>query len=248
MAEPRVAMILAGGLGPRARPLTETLPAPLLTFGGRALIEHALDRFAAAGVERVLINIHHHRTTFEQHFRARRTPPAVELLHEPELLGSGGAIGAALGRLGEAPFFVANADTLWFDGFVPALERLDRAWDDARMDALLLLPPVVQAHGYDGPGDFKLEPSGRAHRRVRGEMATHAYGGVALLSARAFEDAPPTPYSLAAIFEHVEIAARLGGIAHDGLWFHVDAPASLVAAEIALGYRATEAPVAERLG
>ena len=244
---PRRAMVLAAGLGERMRPLTETLPKPLVPVGGRTLLDRVLDRLESFGVERVVVNLHFHRGALEAHL-ARRAAPPIALAPEPELLDTGGAIAAALPRLGPSPFFVASADVLWLDGGTPTLERVARAWRGEEMDALLLLQSCATARGYDGPGDYFLDPAGRAKRRGGALIATHVYGGVAILAPAAFADAPPAPFPLRRIFEDAEARGRLWGVAHDGLWFHVGTPDSVLETEIALDLRPRPTPAAERLG
>ena len=112
---PRVAMVLAAGLGKRMRPLTESTPKPLLPVSGRTLLDRVLDRFEEAGIARVVINLHYFRDAMEAHLKAR-VSPTVELSPEPVLLETGGGVKNALPRLGAAPFYVANADVLWLDG------------------------------------------------------------------------------------------------------------------------------------
>ena len=243
---PRRAMVLAAGLGERMRPLTETLPKPLVPVGGRALIDRVLDRLEAFGVERVVVNLHHHRATLEAHL-ATRARPEIVLSPEPELLDTGGGIAAALGLLGDAPFIVANADVLWLDGPVPALARMARAWRDDAMDALLLLQSCPTARGYDGVGDFFLDPAGRARRRGRATIATHVYAGVAILAPAAFASSPGGAFPLRDVFARLEEAGRLWGVAHDGAWFHVGSPEAVIETEIELELRPRPVPAAERL-
>ena len=148
-------MVLAAGLGVRMRPITEHLPKPLIEIGGRTMLDRILDALDQAGVEQVVVNAHYLAHLIERHLTARRAPP-VRLCVEAERLETGGGVANALPMLGAQPFFVVNGDVLWRDGTTPTLDDLAVAWDDARMDALLLLHPLATALGYDGPGDFTL--------------------------------------------------------------------------------------------
>lgn len=232
---PRRAMALAAGLGKRMRPLTDTIPKPMVNVAGRALIDHVLDRFAAAGVKQVVVNLHYHRAVLETHLKTRRDLDIV-LSSETELLETGGGVKKALPLLGAEPFFVANADVLWFDGATPALNRLAQAWNDGEMDALLLLQRAASAFGYEGVGDFFLDPLGRVTRRRGRLVAPFVFAGVQILHPRLFKSAPDGAFSLNAVFDQAEEAGRLWGIAHDGLWFHVGTPESIAATESELGY------------
>lgn len=232
---PKRGMVLAAGLGKRMRPLTDTLPKPMIEVAGRALIDHVFDRFATIGVRDLVVNLHHLRAKLEAHL-ATRQDMRITLSPETELLETGGGVTKALPLLGNDPFFAANADVLWYDGATPALARLAQAWDDEKMDALLLLQRTVTAHGYDGLGDYFLDPVGRAKRRRGNAVAPYVFAGVQILHPRLFKDGPKGPFSLNRLYDRAEEAGRLFGVAHDGLWFHVGTPDSIAATEVELGY------------
>ena len=163
IAPPRRAMVLAAGLGTRLRPLTNTVPKPLVELDGRTLLDHAIDRLVMTGVEQVVVNTHYLAAMIAEHL-ARRAHPRIEISEEPELLDTGGGVAQVLPSLGEA-FFVVNADVFWLDGKDSALLRLARAFDPERMDAVLLLQRTVSAVGYEGSGDYLLDPTGCPRRR-----------------------------------------------------------------------------------
>jgi MurNAc alpha-1-phosphate uridylyltransferase len=228
-------MVLAAGLGKRMRPLTDTLPKPMVPVAGRALVDRVIDRMAEAGVGRVVANIHHHRATLENHLRARRDVPIVTV-HEPELLETGGGVLNALPALGPHAFYCANADVLWFDGPKPALRRLAETWDESRMDVLLLMQSSAFARGYEGRGDYFLDPAGKARRRRDAEIASFVYAGVQILHPRALAGFAPGAFSLNKVYDAAEAKGRLWGMVHDGLWFHVGTPDSIAATERELGW------------
>ena len=163
---PRTAMLLAAGLGTRMRPLTDRTAKPLLPLGGRALIDHALDRLAEAGVETVVVNTHWRAERVAAHLAAR-TSPRIILSPEASLLETGGSVKAALDRLGPQPFFVVNGDAFWVDGPVPALTRLAAAFDPDRIDGVLLVHRAFQVSADVGFGDFAAGSVGRAAPAAR---------------------------------------------------------------------------------
>jgi MurNAc alpha-1-phosphate uridylyltransferase len=218
-------MVLAAGLGTRLRPITDTIPKPLVEINGRSLIDHALDRLVAAGVEHVIVNIHYKAAMIADHL-ARRDHPRIELSEEIELLDTGGGVARALPLLGEA-FFVVNSDVFWLDGEDPALLRLAAAFDPAAMDAVLLLQRTATAVGYDGNGDYFLDVSGNPRRRREGEVAPYLFAGIQLLHRRLFDEVPGPVFSLVRLFDHAEAAGRLAAIVHDGEWYHVGTPEGL---------------------
>ncbi|MDJ0950781.1 MAG: nucleotidyltransferase family protein [Alphaproteobacteria bacterium] len=226
-------MVLAAGLGKRMRPITDRLPKPLVEIAGQSLLDRVLDRFDDAGLERVIVNTHHLADQIAAHLEGR-TRPKIVLSHEDTLLETGGGVAKALSHFGEAPFVVANSDALWLDGYVPAIERLTRSWDDKRMDALLLMHPTVAAIGYDGRGDYHMDPGGRMRRRRELEVAPFLYAGVQILHPRLFADAPKGRFSLNLLYDRAEEAGRLYGLRHDGKWFHVGTPDSIGLVEAGL--------------
>jgi len=189
-AVPRRAMVLAAGLGTRMRPFNGQVPKPLVKVGGKALIDYVLDRLAAQKVERAVVNVHHLADQIERHLAQRRQPKIVISDERSELLGTGGGVLKALPELGDAPFFHVNSDTIWIDGVKPNLARLAEAFDDARMDALLLLAPAASSIGYSGRGDFSMAADGRLVPRGEREVVPFVYAGAAILTPAFFAGAP----------------------------------------------------------
>jgi MurNAc alpha-1-phosphate uridylyltransferase len=238
MRPPISGMVLAAGLGLRMRPITERLPKPLVPLVGRPLIDHVLERFAAAGVARAVVNAHHLAPLLERHLAGRQAP-TVAISHEGELLETGGGVLKALPLLDDF-FYVVNSDIFWLDGKTPALLRLAQAFDPERHDALLLLQRTVSAVGYDGPGDFMLDPLGRLRRRGEREVAPHLFAGVQILAKRLFAGVAPGKFSLNPLYDRAIAAGRLAAIVHDGEWYHIGTPEGLALAEARLATHAVE--------
>jgi MurNAc alpha-1-phosphate uridylyltransferase len=229
------AMILAAGLGLRMRPLTLERPKPLVRVAGRTLLDHALDRLDEAGIGTVVVNTHYKPEMIERHLAERASPRTV-LSPEPELLETGGGVRRALPHLGDGPFVTVNSDALWLDGPSRALDRLARAWDPARMDVLLLLHPTVAAVGFEGPGDFRMDPDGKVHRRPAGLLAPFVFAGVQVTTAAAYADMPDGPFSNNLVWDRALARERLYGVRHDGLWFHVGTPDAIPEVEVRMDY------------
>ena len=214
------AMILAAGLGTRMRPLTLTTPKPLVAVAGKTLLDWALDNVAQAGVSHVVVNVHHLGNLIEAHLQDREFPHVTCIAEDP-VLETGGGVQNALGHLGDAPFFVLNADGLWLDGETSALARMADLWDDDRMDGLLLLHDPQTAFGYDGVGDFMVDIEGRLSRRQETDTNAQVFTGVQLLHPRLFEGAPGGAYSLNVLYDRALAAGRLFGTTASGEWHHV---------------------------
>lgn len=238
MSAPKVAMVLAAGLGTRMRPLTDDKPKALVEVGGEALIDHMLDRLAAAGVERVVVNVHAHADRLIAHLDARPTGPTITVCDERDAalpLETGGGIKRASALLGDAPIWVANIDSVWIERS-PALPALAAAWRPATMDTLLLLTETERALGFDGPGDFFREQDGRlSPRRVTGAAsAPFAYMGVHITDPRPIYADPREAFSLFDLWVRQAAAGRLFGQVLDGDWMHVGDPQARNAAEAKL--------------
>lgn len=224
------AMLLAAGLGKRMRPLTTTRPKPLIEVGGRTLVDHVLERLAAAGIETVVVNVHYLAAQMEAHL-AKRLAPAVKISDERGgLLDSGGGVKRALPLLGKQPFVVCNSDSFWIEGPRQNLLGLFEAWDPDRMDILMLVAAIASSVGFDGPGDYNLDPTGRLARRREREIAPFAYAGVLLIKPELFADMPDS-FSLVRLFDLAESRGRLHGRRLDGIWLHVGTPEAIDEAE-----------------
>jgi len=233
-AIPRCAMVLAAGLGTRMRPLTDKVPKPLVPVGGKPLINHVLDRLAAAGVETAVVNVHHFADQLEQHLKPRRAPRIVISDERDAVLGTGGGVVKALPLLGAAPFFLVNSDTLWIDGVKPNLEQVATAFRPDRMDALLLLAPTATSVGYGGRGDFSMAADGKLRRRGERDVVPFVYAGIAMLSPALLKDAPSGAFSLTEMFDRAIEQERLYGLRLEGVWMHVGTPDAVAAAERAI--------------
>ena len=233
---PAAAMVMAAGLGRRMRPLTATMPKPLVEVAGRPLIDHALDRLHVAGVARVVVNVHYLPDSLEAHLKNRVEDVEISISDErKQLLETGGGLKRALPLIDADPFLVVNSDNLWIDGPVDTLRLLAAGWDEARMDALLLLVPHARAHCHRGRGDFHMSRLGAVRRRKPNGVGPFVYTGIQMMSKRLFEDAlPEGPFSTNILWDRAIAAGRCFGIVHQGLWFDIGRPDSIKQAEAIL--------------
>ena len=234
MTGPKTAMVLAAGLGTRMRPLTDDRPKALVEVGGRALIDHVLDRLADAGVRRAVVNVHWFAARLEAHLRARGRGPEIVISDErAELLETGGGLKKARSLLGDDPVFVANIDSVWIDRG-NALAELVRLWDPARMDAALLLARREGSIGFEGDGDFFLADDGRLTFRGDAPSAPYAYMGVHITRPDYADGGPDGPFSLSPLWRRSAAEGRLFGCVLDGDWMHVGDPRARDEAEARL--------------
>lgn len=231
----RRAMILAAGLGTRMAPLTLDVPKPLVKLAGKPLIDHAIDRLAAGGINFIVVNVHYKAEQIIEHLNRRRSElPGVEIVvsdERQELLDTGAGVLKALPLFEGEPFLTYNSDSLWVEGMGSSLARMQARWNPDMMDALMLLAPCATAIGYDGRGDFEMDPWGRLKRRPEMNIAPFVWTGVQIVQASLFEEAPQGRFSINRQWDRSINSGRLWGVRLDGVWIHVGTPQGLDEAE-----------------
>jgi MurNAc alpha-1-phosphate uridylyltransferase len=232
---PKTAMVLAAGLGKRMRPLTASRPKPLIEVAGRPLLDHVVERLKAAGVEKVVVNVHYLASAVEAHLAKYSCGLDVAISDERALLlETGGGMVKAAPLIDCDPFLVVNSDNLWIDGPADTLKLLASHWDGSKMDALLLLVPHAKAENHAGRGDFHMDKAGRLRRRERSYVAPFVYTGIQMVSKHLLEDAPEGPFSTNLLWDRAIEQGRCFGAVHQGLWFDVGTPQSIKATELTL--------------
>jgi MurNAc alpha-1-phosphate uridylyltransferase len=237
---PITAMVLAAGLGTRMRPLTHDRPKALVQVGGRALIDHVIDRLAAAGVRRVIVNVHAFADQLEAHVRRRRDVQVIISDERELLLETGGGLKKARQFLGDAPVVVANIDSVWEEPRGSAIARLAQSFKPG-MGALLMLAGMDEQLGYDGVGDFSLAPDGRIAFRGDRPSAPWAYMGVQIVEPSIVDPEPEEPFSLTRVWRRLADEGRLYGAPLGGFWMHVGDPQAREEAEARMTRRAESA-------
>ena len=246
MTVPTTAMVLAAGLGTRMQPLTNDRPKALVEVGGKALIDHNLDRLIEAGVTRAVVNVHAFADRLIAHLQAR--PADIEIVISDERahalpLETGGGIKAAQAHLGLEPVVVVNIDSVWIEDDQPparAIRDLCAGFDPAEATARLLLARAERTSGLDGPGDFLMDDEGRlTGRRTAGTArAPFNYMGVHVVDPRPIYAWPATEFGLfpggGGLWGEWAAAGRLQGRVLEGDWMHVGDPGARDAAETRL--------------
>ena len=224
MSKIAAAMIMGAGLGTRMRPLTDDRPKPLVMVGGKTLIDHSIDRLVAAGVTRIVVNLHYKAQMLRDHLSKRLDAEIVLSDETAQLLDTGGGVVKAMPNFGDTPFFVINSDSIWVEGKTAALPAMIAAWDEFRMDGLLLLAQMKTALGYEGAGDFALTADKKIVRARETAPPHYAYPGVQIVHPRMFEGAPAGAFSTNVMWDRAIAAGRLSGTLLDGVWIHVGTP------------------------
>ena len=217
-------MIFAAGKGTRMAPLTDHMPKPLIKVAGRNLLDRALDMGRDAGAARIVVNTHYLGQQIHDHLAGSD----VQISDEADLLlETGGGLRKALPLLGDGPVMTLNPDVIW-TGPNP-LSALQDAWDDSRMDALLMLVAHDRARGRVGPGDFSLDQAGRISRK-----GDFVYAGCQIIRTERLAEIGDEIFSLNRLWDLMIAEGRAYGIAHPGGWCDLGRPETIPLAEAML--------------
>lgn len=211
MTDTRSAMILAAGRGTRLRPLTAALPKPLIEVAGKTLIAHQLERLAAVGIERVVINLHHLGSMLRRHLgHGGAFGLDIRYSEEPELLETAGGIVQALPLLDDGPFLLVNGDV--FSDF--HLQGLGGLGEGILAHLVMVPKPVWQERG-----DFDLGAALSCGHRLRLDgPGSLTYAGLARYHPALFRGLEPGFRPLRPVLEAAIAAGQVSAEVHRGLW------------------------------
>jgi mannose-1-phosphate guanylyltransferase len=226
------AFVLGAGRGKRLRPLTETLPKPLMPVFGKPLITFALDHLCGVGVESFVINTHHLGTEFERFFaEGTYAGHPVKLVHEPDLLETGGGIKNVERWLGTKPFIVYSGDLLTDIRLEPLIEEHFRQGNDV---TLALRETGLAA-------DIALDDGCVVDIQNRyGHLGKLDYANVSIWSNRIFERILPGKKIsfIPVLTEWIGKGGKIGGmVLDDGEWFNIGSRAQYLAVHHAISER-----------
>ena len=253
-------MLLAAGYGTRLKPLTDHTPKPLVPVAGRPMIEYALDKLRAYGIEEVVINVSHLKAQLVDYFATQNGAPStgsaclenlpahaepvlgapmlqrfpsVQISEEAEPLETGGGLKKAAPFLGDEPVFAINSDILWSDDGETALNRLTQHWDDAKMDFLLLAQSKARAVGHDkGEDHLFIKPENTLGWNAAD--APYIISGIGIFHPRVLREAPDGKFSVKVLWLRALAQNRLFCLPHHGRWFQTGTLADIRRTEEAL--------------
>jgi MurNAc alpha-1-phosphate uridylyltransferase len=211
------AMVLAAGYGTRLKPLTERMPKPLVPVSGKPMIEYALDRLLAYGIEEVIVNVSHHKEQLMDYLSKFKSL-SFKISEEAAPLETGGGLKHALPLVGIEPLFSINSDIIWFDENETALERLAQNWDGSKMDFLLLAQSKSKAVGHD-KGEDHLFVKRENTIDWNEQEAPYIVAGIGIFHPRVLLTAPNGKFSVKILWHHALAQNRLFCLPHNGQWF-----------------------------
>jgi len=216
-------MVLAAGLGTRFRPVTDTLPKPLVPLCNRPLVGWAVDSLIDAGADEIVVNLHHHpealRAWIDAHYAGRCE---IRYSFEPVILGTGGGLRNARAHFErEDMFLLVNGDSVQFPPWNELVESLERSGAIAAM--LLRHPPLddrFTSVWFDGRRVTAIGGSGSGEALM--------FSGVHALTPGVFDRLPDRDFSGMTDDFYLPVLEsgdrKIAGVVHDGLWFDVGSP------------------------
>lgn len=226
MRQTRALMIFAAGFGTRMGALTAMQPKPMIRVAGRPLIDHALDQALAAGADPIVVNLHYLGDQLATHLADR---PVRLSWERDKILETGGGLRKAMPLLGHGPVATLNSDAAWTGE--NAITQLDAAWDETKMDALLLVAPPERTVGHSAPPAFSIDEHGRLSRHSITGGAGYIYTGAQIIKTDRLVGIQDEVFSMWRLWEPMIAARRLYGLIHQGGWCDVGQPGSIAPAE-----------------
>ena len=209
-------MILAAGRGERMLPLTQETPKPLLTVGGKFLIDYHLNALVKAGIQEIIINVCYLGNQIINHIgTGKRYHLKITYTEENEgCLGTGGGILKALPLLGANPFILLSADI--FTNFpITVLPK--------NLNSLAHLI-LVDNPSFHPRGDFSLGKDGVIHLNGENRLT---YANIGVIDPNLFEDAPSEPFPLSLLLKKAIQEKKITGEYYQGLWQNIGTPEQL---------------------
>ena len=209
---PSELMLFAAGFGSRMQPLTIDLPKPLIHVAGQSLLDRTLALAHDAEISKVVVNTHYLGHKIRNHLQGR----PVKVIHEPEILDTGGGLKNAKALFKEATVFTSNSDAVW-SGPNP-FSTLALQWRND-YDALLLCAPVNQIDGRSPPGDFSVSEGGKV---IRG--GDWVYLGIQIIRLDTLDEIGAKAFSLNVVWDQLMDRGTLRVAHYSGQWCDIGKP------------------------
>lgn len=217
---PNSAIILAAGFGARMRPITESIPKPLVKIAGKSLIDYSIEMVREAGIDNIVVNSHYLASQIHAHL----SDSNIKISHEEAILDTGGGVKNARHFLGDDPFFVINSDQIFLYKKNPLLVMMENF--HPHMDGLMLVSTPSDTIGYDGDGDLTLDEDKRVRKLTHNNMI---YTGIQLIQPNILNIITEQVFSFSKLFFDEKV--RYYGHKFEGRFLHIGTPISIAIAQ-----------------
>lgn len=224
------AFIFAAGRGSRMRPLTDTIPKPLVKINGKAIIDYIIEKLdKIESIKKIFINGFYLADQLEEHVKNLNNPKII-FSRESEIIETGGALIFAKDKINlDEPILTVNGDVLWQEKTDKSdIENICEAWNENDCEILLGLKKTEEYLGYDkdvdGGGDFILE-NGDIFKFPNKKM-THVFVGLQVIHLKILEKAPPKncfsmSYFYKKSLQENGLLNRIKAVELEGKYFHI---------------------------
>ncbi len=212
------AMILAAGLGKRMRPLTETIPKPLIKVGPKNLLERSIELLSKMGIDELVINTYHLSEEIDNFLKNKNYGISINLSKEKELLDTGGGILNATKKFENKPFFVLNPDTIWNKDYYEELKILENSYLENNKPTLLLVNKN-NSHDKSFKGDFNFIENNHI---IRGLNNQYIFTGAQIINRSIFDGIKKNVFSMNEVWNHMIEKKKLLGQESNQIFFHVN--------------------------
>jgi MurNAc alpha-1-phosphate uridylyltransferase len=228
------ALILAAGLGTRMRPITDTIPKPMVEILGQSLVTKIIDQLYKFSIRKIVINLFYKGEILQKHVEEYVKNNFSDLdLHfviEDELHEIWGSVKKILPYMNNQPFFIVNGDNYWIDRGEDIFDCLHSKWQETDMNALLLFYPKEQAIGYEGKGDFNFDQDGRVVFPIT-EPLPFVYIGIQIISPEFIWQEKLEKCNIFNVYARLNYRDVYATI-YSGYWFHIGTPRSITETEL----------------
>ena len=211
-------MILAAGLGKRMFPLTNDLPKPLVMLGQKNLLERSIELLLKIGINELIINTHYLPQKIDNFLKTKNYGISINIIHEQELLDTGGGILNATKKFENNPFFVLNPDTIWNKNYYEELKILENYYLENNKPILLLVDKKI-SHDKSFTGDFNFEENKYI---IRETINQYIFTGAQIINRSIFEGIKEKVFSMNLVWDQIVKAKKLKGRESNQTFFHVN--------------------------
>ena len=214
------AMILSAGYGKRLRPLTESLPKPLLKIGNETLLSNTLKFLEQFGIEQVIINVHYLGEQIIDYIKKKKFNLSITIVKEKEnILDTGGGLLNAIQHFSTMPFLVINPDTVWNLDYIKELKLMEKDFFLNKRKCSMLVVGKTKSFDQNLKGDFNLEHS-LINRKNKNNLK-YIYTGLQIIDPRVFSGLDIKVFSINKIWDQLIINKELYGMESNINFLHV---------------------------
>jgi len=212
------AMILAAGFGKRMLPITQETPKPLIMIGSKNLLERSIELLIKIGINELIINTHYLPQEIDNFLKTKNYGISINVIHEQELLDTGGGILNATKKFENLPFFVLNPDTIWNKNYYEELKILENSYLENNKPILLLVDKKI-SYDKSFKGDFNFKKNKCIIREATNQ---YIFTGAQIVNRSIFEDIKEKVFSMNLAWDKMIKKKLLLGQESNQTFFHVN--------------------------